>query len=98
MRTIGLTAFAVVCVAQPCFAEDVPRFDIRSFCAANGEYRGGPVSCRQQEEATRIELDARWTTFPKQRRHFCVQSVSFRRKEQRSYGTLADCLDEAKTG
>ena len=97
MRIVGLAAMVVVGVAQPSLAEDLPRFDIRSFCAVSASSRGGSTACQRQEETMRIQIAARWTEFPKQRKHFCVQSVSFRPKDQRSYVSLAECLDEAKT-
>ena len=80
--------------AQPANAEDVPRFDVALFCQTNASTRGGPVRCRRVEETQRVNLTENWDTFPKQRKHFCVQSVSFKPRAQRSYQVLAQCLDD----
>lgn len=98
MRIVSLTAtvVAVGCIAQASLADDLPRFDIPGFCAANAS-SGRAAACRREEEAVRVQIAARWTKFSKQRKHFCVQAVSFRRKDQRSYVYLAECLEESKT-
>lgn len=98
MRIVRLTAMAMAvgCIAQASLADDLPRFDIPGFCAANASLRGA-AACRREEEAIRVQIAARWTKFSKQRKHFCVQAVSFRRKNQRSYVYLAECLEDTKT-
>jgi hypothetical protein len=91
----GLMAcFALVSPAQ---AEDVPRFDVALFCQSNASARGGASNCRRNEETQRNVLTDNWETFPKQRKHFCVQSVSFKPRSQRSYQVLAQCLDDGTT-
>jgi len=95
MRSMLLAAATVACAAVPARAEDLPRFDIRLYCQANAEF--GLQPCRRAEESKRGALQAGWETFSKQRKHFCVQSVSFKPRSQRSYGKLADCLDDAAT-
>lgn len=83
-----------IAVSSPASAEDVPRFDVGLFCQANAAARGGATMCRRAEETKRVTLTESWETFPKQRKHFCVQSVSFKPRAQRSYQVLAQCLDE----
>ena len=78
--------------ATPAAAEDLPRFDINLFCQVNAAGRGGLAPCRRDEEGKRVTLSRSWETFPKQRKHFCVQSVSFKPRDQRSYVLLAGCL------
>ncbi|MCX7323912.1 MAG: hypothetical protein NTZ14_05630 [Hyphomicrobiales bacterium] len=87
----------IIAVAFPAQAEDVPRFDIALYCQANASARGGPGNCRRTEETQRIALEADWQSFPKQRKHFCVQSVTFKPRAQRSYATLAQCLEDGTT-
>jgi hypothetical protein len=84
----------LMAAASPAQAEDVPRFDVGLFCQANAAARGGATNCRRSEEIQRLTLTESWETFPKQRKHFCVQSVSFKPRAQRSYQVLAQCLDE----
>lgn len=72
----------------------MPRFDVGLFCQANAAARGGATNCRRTEETKRVRLTESWETFPKQRKHFCVQSVSFKPRAQRSYQVLAQCLEE----
>ncbi len=90
----GILLSAGVFGACSALAEDVPRFDIAVFCQANAPARGGLAPCKLGEEVKRTALTRGWEAFPKQRKHFCVQSVSFRPREQRSYVRLAECLDE----
>jgi len=91
LPVIGIT------VAFPAQAEDVPRFDIALYCQANASARGGASTCRRTEETQRIALEADWQSFPKQRKHFCVQSVTFKPRAQRSYTILAQCLEDGTT-
>ena len=97
MRPALAIAMFVATLSHPALAQDVPRYDIRSFCAVNGTNLGGPMACQQIEEAARIEIGSRWETFPKQRKHFCVQSVGFKKKEFRSYNLLIGCLRDTRT-
>lgn len=90
----GMAVVAVMVGTSPARAEDVPRFDIAVFCQANAQARGGLTPCRRNEEVKRTTLTRRWEDFPKQRKHFCVQSVSFKPRDQRSYVVLAECLDD----
>jgi hypothetical protein len=91
----GLMTFLVM--ANPAYAEDIPRFDVALFCQSNASARGGANNCRRSEETQRSVLTEAWETFPKQRKHFCVQSVSFKPRAQRSYQGLAECLDTGST-
>ncbi len=98
MRGLVLLSGGVVVAGllggNPARAEDVPRFDIAVFCQANAQTRGGLAPCRRGEEVKRTTLTRRWEDFPKQRKHFCVQSVSFKPRDQRSYVVLAECLED----
>jgi hypothetical protein len=94
---ITCSVVVVVLGSAPALAEDLPRFDIQGFCAASAGVRGDLASCQRAEETKRVDIAARWESFPKQRKHFCVQSVTFRKKDARSYTALAECLDERKT-
>jgi hypothetical protein len=85
---------AIMGAAAPAWAESLPRFDVDVFCQANASARSGPSGCQRNEEKKRAVLTANWETFPKQRKHFCVQSVTFKPRAQRSYGGLAACLGE----
>lgn len=87
-------ALLSIAVASQAQAEDMPRFDVGLFCQANAAARGGATTCRRSEETKRVTLTESWETFPKQRKHFCVQSVSFKPRAQRSYQVLAQCLDD----
>ncbi len=85
----------MLAVATPVHAEELPRFDVRVVCAAERAATAGKAGgCQRAEEAARRVITARWETYPKQRKHFCVQSVTFRRQDQRSYVSLAECLDD----
>jgi hypothetical protein len=96
MRWLTGAILACGCLlATPALAEDLPRFDISLYCRANAQ--AGPQTCRRTEESRRVALQAKWENFPKQRKHFCVQSVSFKPRDQRSYGKLAACLDDPVT-
>jgi len=98
MRVIFVAAAIVMALPLLAHADDLPRFDVSLYCAAIPGPPGGVVTCRQAEEARRANITVRWLTFPKQRRHFCAQSIAFRKKEQRSYRALEECLSEdAKT-
>ncbi len=90
----GVVVVAGIVGTNSSFAEDVPRFDIAVFCQANAQARGGLAPCRRSEEVKRTTLTRRWEDFPKQRKHFCVQSVSFKPRDQRSYVILAECLED----
>ena len=90
----GIFVVAGLVGSAPAHAEDVPRFDIAVFCQANAQTRGGLAPCRRSEEVRRTTLTRRWEDFPKQRKHFCVQSVSFKPRDQRSYVVLAECLED----
>lgn len=92
-----LLAALAMGAAVPAHAEDVPRFDIALYCQANAQARGGASTCRRTEETQRVALEQDWESFPKQRKHFCVQSVSFKPRAQRSYKTLAQCLEDGTT-
>jgi hypothetical protein len=97
-RFIILTCLVwAIAAASPAQAEDVPRFDVGLFCQANASARGGATSCRRAEETQRVMLTENWEKFPKQRKHFCVQSVSFKPRSERSYQMLAQCLDDRTT-
>jgi hypothetical protein len=78
-------------------AEDIPRFDINFFCRQNVASTAQVASCRRAEEGKRGALQLGWESFPKQRKHFCVQSVAFRPRAERSYVQLAACLQEQVT-
>jgi hypothetical protein len=98
MRTMIVATALFVALPQAVRADDLPRFDVSAFCAANPGQRGDLEACRRAEEARRVDITARWLSFPKQRRHFCAESISFRKKERRSYRALGECLSEdAKT-
>jgi len=97
MKPVGLAFIVMLPLCIPAAAEDLPRFDIRVFCAANADARGGQSVCQRREQAARVTMVQRWEDYPKQRKHFCVQSVSFQRRELRSYVDLAGCLDESTT-
>jgi hypothetical protein len=98
MRVFFVAAAIIMALPLSARADDLPRFNVSLYCAAIPGPPGGIVACRQAEEAKRADITVRWLTFPKQRRHFCAQSVSFRKKELRSYRALEECLSEdAKT-
>jgi hypothetical protein len=89
---MGIVAISVF--ATPTMAEDLPRFDIPLFCKQNVSSTGDSSLCLRREETKRVALQFGWDIFPKQRKHFCVQSVTFKPRTQRSYVTLANCLDD----
>ena len=70
-------------------AEEVPQFDIRIYCASTAA-----PDCLQNETRRRDQLSERWSSYPEQRKHFCVQSVRFLRGDRQSYGKLAVCLND----
>lgn len=92
----GILAFLIVLAsAHSAAAEDLPRIDVKVFCATKAvAVSGNPKACRKAEESARSAILANWNSYPKQRKHFCVQSVTFLRKEKRSYVDLAECLGE----
>lgn len=80
--------------AGPARADSVPRYDVGAFCAGYAKIQEAVEACRRAEAQARYRLRVNWEVFPRQRRHFCVQSVRFRPWDQRSYVMLADCLDD----
>jgi hypothetical protein len=95
MNRAAIAVVAMLASISGVRAEDLPRFDIKAHCVAKASERGGQSSCQRAEEAKRQAITARWNSFPKQRKHFCVQSVTFRNKTDRSYNDLAACLEDA---
>jgi hypothetical protein len=83
-----------VIFASPGRAEDLPRFDITLFCKQSASSTNDPSLCLRGEETKRVALQLGWDSFPKQRKHFCVQTVTFKPRVQRSYVKLANCLDD----
>ena len=73
-------------------AIDLPRFDVGVHCAS----ASSPRACQEAERGAKALIEARWTDIPEQRRHFCVQSESFRPRPRRSYSGLAECLADEK--
>jgi hypothetical protein len=84
-------------MAAPARSEDVPLFDITLFCETNVRSFQTIEDCRRKEQRGLALVTSAWETFPAQRKHFCVQSVSFRPKVQRSYDSLVECLDDRGT-
>ncbi len=70
-------------------AEEIPQFDIRIYCASTAV-----PNCLSDETRRLNLLSERWSSYPEQRKHFCVQSVRFMRDDRRSYGRLAVCLND----
>jgi hypothetical protein len=91
---VAMGTVAIMVLATPSRAEDLPRFDIALFCKQNSLSRGDPSVCLRGEETKRVALQLGWDRFPKQRKHFCVQSVTFKPRVERSYVKLASCLDD----
>jgi len=90
-----LIVLGVIGAAEPVRAEEplpLPRYDSASFCAKGGAANGEETSCRRREDQLRVQLDRSWGVLPFQKRHFCVTSVRFMRKELRSYSVLDQCL------
>lgn len=91
-----LVAQAAIAGAGESRAEEplpLPRYDIAQFCAAADKTDGTEGACKQREGDLRAKLTKDWNTLPFQKRHFCVTSVRFMRKELRSYSALDQCLD-----
>ena len=91
----ALTAQAAIAVAWESRAEEplpLPRYDVAQFCAFADKTDGAEANCRQREGEIRARLTQDWNTLPFKKRHFCVTSVRFMRKELRSYSALDQCL------
>jgi len=90
-----LIVLGVIRAAETARAEEplpLPRYDSAYFCAKAGAANGEEITCRRRENQLRVQLDRSWEVLPFQKRHFCVTSVRFMRKELRSYGVLDQCL------
>ena len=96
MRAGLALAVTLTVVAIEARAETIPEFDISLYCASISPAPLAPATCRKGEEARRSQVLAQWESFPQQRRHFCLQTIAFLKKEQRSYSPLWQCLEEAK--
>ena len=90
-----LIVLGVIGAAESARAEEplpLPRYDSAYFCAKAGAANGEEITCRRREDQLRVQLVRSWEVLPFQKRHFCVTSVRFMRKELRSYGVLDQCL------
>lgn len=78
-------------------AEDkvsLPRYDIAAYCSAYDVPGSSRDGCLKGEQAKRTKLSLEWDDYPFQKRHFCVTTVRFLPKAQRSYNALHGCLVE----
>jgi hypothetical protein len=75
-------------------AADLPRFDVASHCSS---FAANIPACQRAEFAARDAVATNWTTYPEQRKHFCLRTETFRKKLERSYVNLSKCLADETT-
>jgi hypothetical protein len=90
---LGLSALGWCSSAS---AADLPRFDVASHCSSSS-FAANIPACERAEFAARDAVAANWTTYPEQRKHFCLRTETFRKKLERSYVNLSKCLADTET-
>lgn len=97
MRGVLASIAILFASALPAWSDDIPKINVDAYCASPVAVSlGGSKACRKAEKTALDALRANWKSYPKQRKHFCVQSVTFLRKDKRSYIDLAECLGESR--
>lgn len=81
--------------ATALYAADIPRYDVKSYCAQVANSVGGSeqirVACFDQEQASYNNLKSRWARIPARTQSYCDQVA---RAVGSSYMIFDSCVDQ----